>query len=65
MSDITIEFIATCPNRHQASQSFTPREVDEGLTRDTLKFNCILCLASWKPSDHEKANLRHLLERIR
>ena len=61
MSESTILFLATCPKGHKGNQSLSAKEVDRGLTDDTLKFYCTDCHESWKPTTQEKANLRHRL----
>ena len=48
-------FHTVCPHGHGTIQAFTPAEWRDGLSADSLEFECLYCRASWKPSMVQRA----------
>ena len=55
-----ISFEARCPSGHRTTHIFVAREFREQF--DEAELYCMVCDARWKPTEAEKAKLRHYIE---
>ena len=52
----------TCPAGHPTIQAFTWSEWQNGLTTDSLQFECLYCGAKWKPTTMQRGAILEELE---
>jgi len=57
MSD-RLDFEIDCPNNHNQTVTFSPKEFEAALKSDTLVFHCNTCEANWTPSGEEIAKIK-------
>ena len=60
MSDRT-EFEIVCPNNHEQTIAFSPREFEAELKSGSLVFHCNTCEANWPPSHADITKIRREL----
>jgi hypothetical protein len=57
MSD-RIEFEIVCPNNHEQTIAFSPKEFETELKSGRLVFHCNTCETNWPPSHQDIAKIR-------
>ena len=57
MSD-HVDFEIVCPNDHNQTVTFSPKEFEDTLKSGALVFHCNTCDANWPPSHEDIAKIR-------
>jgi hypothetical protein len=62
MSD-RVDFEIVCPNDHNQTVTFSPKEFEETLKSGALVFHCNTCDTNWPPSHDDIAKIRRVLSK--